>query len=71
MGLTMNGLEHNQSVAWLRLWGAIGAQVVAEHLGGDHILGETARDFARFELRRWQNACHALETTIAAYAEAA
>lgn len=63
----MSGHEHNWWVSWVRLWGAIGAQVVAEHLSGDHILREVAQDFARFERRRFAAACYALGTTSAAF----
>lgn len=57
----MNGHEHNRSVAWVRLWGAIGATAFADSLAGWR--AESALDLARFEVKRLATACYALSTT--------
>ncbi len=57
------GHEHNLSVAWIRFWSALGAEIAAERVFIDGPLAEVARELAAFELRRLTNATHALSTT--------
>lgn len=62
----MNGLEHNRWVAFGRIFSAVGAHAAAEELKDDHLLAEAARDYARFEAKRYARACYAFGTTLAA-----
>ncbi len=58
-----NGHQHNLSVAWVRMWGAVGSTYLADSLVGDR--QHTARELADFEARRFSTACYALGTTAA------
>lgn len=53
------GHEHNRRIAWLRLFGAVAAQAIADQNPGSEI----ASDLAAFEARRFATACYALATT--------
>lgn len=60
-------MEHNRKATWLRFWSALGAEIVAERIYISGLHAEIARDLARFEARRYADACYALGTTRAAY----
>ncbi len=62
----MTGHEHNRSVAWVRLWGALGAAAELQRLvdaGAPPTQIEVAASYARFEQSRYAMACYALSTT--------
>lgn len=63
MAKTNTAREHNLAVAWIRLWGALGAQIAADSAPEGSTLAEVARSNARFEARRFATACYALSTT--------
>lgn len=56
-----NGHEHNRRVAWLRMFGAVAAQVQADQ--APEAYRALAQEFADFEARRFATACRALATT--------
>lgn len=60
-----NAQRHNLSVAWVRMWGALGAQVAADN--ATETAQALARELAAFEARRLATACYALETTTSIY----
>lgn len=63
MAKTNTAREHNLAVAWIRLWGALGAQIAADAAPAGSILASITHDLARFERRRYEMACYALSTT--------
>lgn len=58
-----NGHRHNLSVAWIRLWGALGAQVVADQVYAGTACEAVARELAAYENKRYSTACYAVGTT--------